>query len=345
MYVVEPRTTAAWIATMYGIWPSTDDVNEKWTRSEGGQSAAASLPRMLRQFGYATRFITPTSPSFMGDSVVLERIGFDAVIGGEQLATNLPKLNYLGLADEQIVKPALAWVDTNVTTGRPYFLTVMTSAAHHDYKQPPSWNKRQFDPKGSGLYNDYLNSVAYTDSSLVQGLLDGLSQRHLLDSTIVIVMGDHGQAFGDHQELVHGRQVYEETTRVPMVIYAPGRVAAGQRITGNRQTIDLLPTIADLLGVEIDGGHIPGASMLSDVASDREIWLSSAFFKSSLGLREGDRKVHFFFDRAPTQVFAIAADPNEERDLSGSMPSDELRAYEDRMLLWRARVIRALLAP
>lgn len=224
-------------------------------------------------------------------------------------------------------------------------VTVMTSAAHHDYKQPPSWNKRQFDPKGSGLYNDYLNSVAYTDSSLVQGLLDGLSQRHLLDSTIVIVMGDHGQAFGDHQELVHGRQVYEETTRVPMVIYAPGRVAAGQRITGNRQTIDLLPTIADLLGVEIDGGHIPGTSMLSDVASDREIWLSSAFFKSSLGLLQGDRKVHFFFDRTPTHVFAITTDPNEERDVSSSIPPDELRAYEDRMLLWRARVIRALLAP
>lgn len=341
LYVVAPRTTAAWMAIMYGVWPSTDDVNEAWSRSATGQITSASLPRMLRQVGYATGFFTPTYLTFIGDNIMLERIGFDALVGAEQLAAERPKLTYMGVEDEQIVKPALAWADSSVARGQPFFLSVMTAAAHHDYRQPASWNKRQF-VKGAASYNDYLNSVAYSDASVVEGLLRGLRERQLLDSTIVIILGDHGQAFGEHQEMVHGRSVYEETVRVPGVIYAPGRVVAGSRIVGTRQEIDLLPTIADLLDFRLEGGHVPGMSLLSDAAHDREIWLSSAFFQSSLGLRQGNRKVHFFFDRAPTQVFDLDADPSEQQDIARSVSAQELRGYEERLLLWRARVRRSL---
>ncbi|TMA59965.1 MAG: hypothetical protein E6J75_02060 [Deltaproteobacteria bacterium] len=91
-------------------------------------------------------------------------------------------------------------------------------------------------------------------------LLDGLAALGVRDSTLVVVMADHGEEFQEHGMLTHGAHLYQESLRVPLIISGP-RVAPGRR-TDLAQGIDLFPTLAAYLGIPPPAG-LPGRDLLS----------------------------------------------------------------------------------
>src|SRR4029079_13634812 len=93
----------------------------------------------------------------------------------------------------------------------------------------------------------YDGTVAWCDE-LVGRLVDALRQAGTLDNTLIVLTSDHGEALGEHGEDVHGYFVYEATMRVPLVIRGPG-VKAGTRVEGLARTVDLFPTVLELMGV------------------------------------------------------------------------------------------------
>ena len=96
----------------------------------------------------------------------------------------------------------------------------------------------------------YDGEVAWCDE-LVGRIVTALREVGELDDTLVIVTSDHGEALGEHGEDVHGYFVYEATLRVPLLMRGPG-VTPGTRIEALARTIDLFPTILDLMGVGRD---------------------------------------------------------------------------------------------
>src|SRR5690606_33638062 len=102
----------------------------------------------------------------------------------------------------------------------------------------------------------------------------GLDARGLLESTAIVIMGDHGDAFGEHGPRQHTLALYEETLHVPMLVHLPGGARAGERVRGPRQEIDVLPTIADILGFEIEGGRAPGRSVFEETPIGRRLFFS-----------------------------------------------------------------------
>src|SRR5262249_61122826 len=80
-------------------------------------------------------------------------------------------------------------------------------------------------------------------------LLDGLARLGLRDSTVVILVADHGEEFQEHGLLLHRAHLYDELLHVPLVIAGPG-IRPGRR-TDQVQGIDLFPTLAALLGFEV----------------------------------------------------------------------------------------------
>ena len=80
-------------------------------------------------------------------------------------------------------------------------------------------------------------------------MLSGLAALKLADNTLVVLVADHGEGLGQHDEPTHGQFIYEATLHVPLVIRCPGRVPAGQRIAAQVRTIDIAPTILQLAGV------------------------------------------------------------------------------------------------
>ena len=96
------------------------------------------------------------------------------------------------------------------------------------------------------LHNRYLNSCHHLDLQLGR-VFTGLEERGLLDSTIVVVTGDHGEEFMEKGNWGHHATFSEESTRVPLLMFVPGQ--APQRVTRLTSHLDIVPTVMTLLGV------------------------------------------------------------------------------------------------
>jgi arylsulfatase A-like enzyme len=105
-----------------------------------------------------------------------------------------------------------------------------------------------------GLYD---SSIYYLDERIGE-LLDMLSARFALDEMLIIVTADHGENLGEHGLLGHQHCLYDSLLRVPLIVRYPARFPAGVRIPSVVQTIDLMATVADVLGV--NETWQPGAS-------------------------------------------------------------------------------------
>ena len=142
---------------------------------------------------------------------------------------------------------------------RPFFAFMFFESPHARYDFPPesvikkpyleSLNYATMDlSRDIGLIkNRYLNSVHHLDSQLAR-VFDYLESHGLLDSTIVVVTGDHGEEFMEKGRWGHASAFTEEQTRVPLVLYVPGHApAVVDRMTSH---LDLPATVLDLLGAK-----------------------------------------------------------------------------------------------
>ena len=193
------------------------------------------------------------------------------------------------------------------------------------------------------LVNRYDHGIAYTDRQIGK-LMSMLEEWTLLENTIVVITADHGEAFGEHGELLHGHAPYEEMIRVPLIFRLPERMR-GQARTVDKTVglIDVLPTLLDLAGLESEP-QARGRS-LRPLIRGEEIPARPAFAESesALAARSFDRKQIQFFD-GRAQHFDLQLDPHELEPITASCdPScvelrDQLAAYAEAMEIARAGI-------
>ena len=106
----------------------------------------------------------------------------------------------------------------------------------------------------------YVAGLAHADA-LVARLLAALAAANLPPGTALIVVGDHGEEFGEHGSVLHARRLYDELVRVPLVVSAPGRLPAGAVVAGSCSLADVTPTILDLARLA-PAGPLDGVSLL-----------------------------------------------------------------------------------
>jgi membrane-anchored protein YejM (alkaline phosphatase superfamily) len=140
---------------------------------------------------------------------------------------------------------------------KPYFAFVFYDASHGNYDYLPGFEK--FTPSASvsqlalnkgnvgGLFNKYKNSIRF-DDSLVGGIVDAVGATGGLKDTVVLVLGDHGEAFLERGRYGHNQGYSPEEVRVPLVLYAPGR--APERVKVMTSHLDIAPTLLPLAGVK-----------------------------------------------------------------------------------------------
>jgi arylsulfatase A-like enzyme len=124
------------------------------------------------------------------------------------------------------------------------------------------------------LKHGYWACVSYVDAC-VGRLLDGLESMGLDDDTIVVVWGDHGWKLGEHGSWCKQTN-YDDDTRVPLLIRAPGRHAAGADTDRLVELVDLYPTLCELAGIEVRD-DMEGSSLVPLLASPTREWKSAAF--------------------------------------------------------------------
>jgi arylsulfatase A-like enzyme len=115
----------------------------------------------------------------------------------------------------------------------------------------------------------YAAEISYMDSQIGR-LLDALDERGILDDAIVVVTNDHGESFWEHGEhFNHGLTVYQPTIRGVWLLRLPGGQRGGERDGRPVSTIDVLPTVLDLLRLPIPGAVDGRPVLTSDVPRDR----------------------------------------------------------------------------
>ncbi len=354
MYAVAPRTSSAWVSILSGIYPGDSDALFLWSSLEEQLPQAPSLPRVLRQHGYRSAFFLPTHLRLQNDEQLAKNFGFDKLVyerldpQGRPIpdevfnGSRFERLNYFGYEDRLLLDPIRAWVGQQVGERKPFLLAVMTNAGHYPYQPPKTWKSEEFARPAGGEYNAYLNSIAYIDNYLRE-LCGIFSEAGILESTLFIILGDHGESFGEHGPRQHLGQAYEEVLRIPAVLFAPGVIEQGTHPGGLRQQIDVFPTILDVLGIKITEGHLPGTSLLQPVSPDRRIFFSGVYEDSTLGMRQRSLKYLYNYDRIPLEMYDVNEDPLESNDIAGTLSATATARAERELLTWSVGVRRALL--
>lgn len=197
---------------------------------------------------------------------------------------------------KQINREFLAWLSRNGS--RPFFAFLNFFDAHDPYLLPPGAVPRfRSEPLSNAdltLLRDWLQRdrasltpheiqvaidaydecVAELDHQ-IGALLDTLEARGVLNETLVIITSDHGEQFGEHGHFGHGLTLFDEETRVPLLLALPSRVPADRVIHTPVTLADLPATVLDLLNLSADS-PFPGAS-LSSTWTDAPAKVSPAY--------------------------------------------------------------------
>jgi arylsulfatase A-like enzyme len=236
---------------------------------------------------------------------------------------------------ETVFDKGLEWVDAE--GGGPFFLFLHLFDAHIPYDSPVKLPRDAYADHEVQIWA-YDSEIHYVDREFGR-FLRGLEERGMLDNTLVIFTADHGEGLSEHKEMTHGHFLYESTMRVPLIFHYPPRIPAGAVESSTFRTIDLMPTILDLVGI----GPVAGLQGVSrkrlvlgeeegDAAPD-ESYFETFYNKVYLGWSgmRGVQSGEWKYIHAPRpELYNLREDPHERRNLAGRMP-EIVSAMEERL--------------
>ena len=244
---VAPVTLPAHASILTGRYPPEHGVRDNGEFVLGPDSV--TLAETLQASGYATgAFVS----AFVLDGRYGLAQGFDryddAVVSAARAGALEDHVDERSAA--QTTDAALAWLE-GLDASKPAFTWVHYFDPHAPYAPP-------VEPLVGG--DRYDAEIAFVDRELGR-LLARLDELGRGARTLTVVVADHGEGLGDHDEETHTLLIYGATMRVPLILHAPGALAAGQVFDGSvASVVDIVPTVLELLGVD-DAGVVDGISL------------------------------------------------------------------------------------
>lgn len=306
-YVGLSHTTKELVTIHCGMFPT---FGMQLPESQPGGLRMPCLPYLLRQLGYDSAFYQ-SAGNFERRSTLLMNLGYDAALIARRETAESSKLRgYLGFEESILVEPLKRRLEAS--TRWPRLTSVLSVSTHHPYLFERSMPQ---DPK---LVRDsYRAAAQFVDRTLGKLLLE-LKESGRLDNTIVVVTGDHGEAFGERPGfLQHDIVPYEDVTHVPLFMMGPG-VPRGVRIGGLRHHWDLLPTLLRLVDIPTDG-RLPGRDLFEEAG--HPFVVSSCWYQANcMSLRQGDLSFVYFYGTQPMEAYDLSQDPGQRHDIIDRIP-------------------------
>lgn len=180
----------------------------------------------------------------------------------------------------------------------------------------------------------YDSTVAFTDRE-VGRLLDYLRDTGRLERTVVVLMADHGEAFGEHGMYEHGNRPYADQIDVPTIVWAPG--VAPARVESPAATVDIAPTVLHALGLP----NIPnaeGRNLLDDALPARPIFVETPAnlpepSHFSYGVIDGSWRLIWDVRGNTLELYDLSRDPHESKNLADLEP-ERLAAMKTLLAGW-----------
>jgi len=324
IYAPAPTSAHALFSIFYGVYPY---VGGFWM---GGDKVvvADSMAQVFARAGYATQFYITGDLDF-DDVRSFAARGFERVLDsnawpGQEAYAMLP----WGRDDRLLTDEVKHFLSTR--DERPFFLVAMTSNPHHPYAidQLPG-QAPEADPRAA-----YDRLVDY-DIALLTDLYGWMKTRGIADDTLLVVLGDHGEAFGEHPgNFGHSASIYEENTHIPCFILHPRRLGLPPRIAQLGSEVDLRATILDITGVaETQPGD--GMSLLFEDAA-RPVFNFTENGISRFGMRDGDFTYIYTPHVDGEKLFDRRSDPGEARELGADAMATTER-YRVRLQQWEGQ--------
>ncbi|HEY3174514.1 MAG TPA: sulfatase [Candidatus Polarisedimenticolia bacterium] len=331
-----PWTTPSHMTLFTSLFPSVHAVDAPTTnRQRRLADDKRVLAEILHDAGYATAAFTGSGAIsalygfWRGFSVYDETDHDDPARGGEDISG--------------VFEGASRWlVDHH---DRPFFMFFHSYEVHGPYIHQAFAGEATVGDETQKVTALYDGDILYADGFIGQliSLLDGLGVKQ---RTIIVLLSDHGeelQARYPGKRIGHGHTVYDELLHVPLIFVAPGRVSPGARVRQMVQTIDVMPTLLEMLGLPAPPG-IQGVSF-ARVFRGEPIVERHAFAEATNNgperktLRDGRYKYIKVFprtDRTAREIpvpipeeefFDLETDPEERRSIMelGGPALDELR--------------------
>jgi arylsulfatase A-like enzyme/tetratricopeptide (TPR) repeat protein len=328
---VVPLTLPAHSSMFTGTFPMHHGV-----RDNGGYYLGqdqVTLAETLKESGYKTGGFVA---AFVLDSRWGLNQGFDRYFDD----FDLNKFENVGLDTVQrrggeVLGEALKWMD-EVKDDR-FFAWLHFYDVHTPYEAPEPFLSRYKGYPGAR----YDGEIAYLDS-LMGELFDWLEKADLEDDTLFVFIGDHGESLGQHDENAHGFFIYDATMHVPFLLKAPYRqIPAGRRIPAQVRSVDLMPTILDLLGVD-PPETIQGQSLVPLLEGESDdlglLAYSESFYpRHHYGwaeLKSIRNGVLHYIDAPRPELFDVRSDPNQTKNLAPQRAATvkELKTALDEMI-------------
>jgi arylsulfatase A-like enzyme len=217
------------------------------------------------------------SAAFTGGGLVHEGFGFDRGFDSYETVASIG----IGNAAVRICEKASSWLERH--TDRDAFLFIHTYQTHYPYRARAPWGGRyaregakaslakirdfreRYTPLSEEETRDivdlYDGAIRYADESLIAPLVAKLKALEIYDRTMIVLTSDHGEEFYEHGSWLHASTLYEEVLRVPLVIKFFGSRNAGKVLRTPSFGVDVMPTIAEELGLGLAPESLDGVSL------------------------------------------------------------------------------------
>lgn len=230
-YAQAPLTLPSHCSIMTGRYPREHGVRVNGRNSLN--NAHPTLATEAKSRGYATG-------AFVAASVLHSRYGLNR--GFDVFGDDMGPVQFENAhADpqrrgESVTDEALTWLDT--VKGGKFLAWLHYYDPHHPYDPP--------EPFRSAHESSYDGEIAYMDAQ-VKRVVDWLEANQLTERTLMVLVGDHGESFGEHGEFGHTIFMYDTNLHVPMLMVHPS-LPRGRRIADVVEVVDVFPTVLELLG-------------------------------------------------------------------------------------------------
>ena len=324
-YCPAPLTLPAHASIMTGLYPAAHAV-----RNNGHYlpSGIRTLAEILKGKGYSTAAFVS---SFSVDSRFGLDRGFDVYDDTFQSESPFKTQNAERRAEETFARFS-RWLETG---GKNRFFGWIHYYDPHLPYDPPSPYKEEFDG------DPYDGEIAYMDR-YVGAVLERLREQGVLEKTIVVVAGDHGEGLGDKVELGHGIFLYEETLRVPFILHNPAVFPRSQVIESQVRLIDIAPTILEITGLQNEAKGMKGQSLIARLRGKNlkapDSLVETFYPRENFGWAElvGLISERWKYIQSPRpELYDLKSDPGEREDLAASSAAKagELRKSLEQELL------------
>ncbi|HSF18891.1 MAG TPA: sulfatase-like hydrolase/transferase [Vicinamibacteria bacterium] len=328
---VAPLTLPAHASILTGTYPMSHGV-----RDNGGYylpSECVTLAEVLRDEGYATG-------AFVSAFVLDSRWGLDQGFQHYYDDFDFSQFEDVSLGSVQrpgnvVLDEALRFMER--VESRPFFTWIHLYDPHTPY-DPPEPHRARYAGKPWGLYD---GEVAFVDD-LIGRLTEWLEHSSLAKDTVLVILGDHGEALEDHGELDHGFFIYDATMKVPFIVAGPNVRNRGRRVSAQVRSIDLMPTVLDWLEIPVPAS-VQGLSLRPLVEGDVDTlelvaYGESYYPRGHYGWSElrSLRTDALHFIQAPRpELYDIRNDPAERKNQAPERPNEVTTFREELETLYQ----------